>query len=333
MRLVSQSPIERRLRIPRFIDDPRDWSRPWLDNPGFLICCDCGGGGGTTLFAWGGDGSSNTTTESYTPNTWTTQTSMTSNAGGIARSNTCQYVGQAFANIASNGTIGLPQKNSGGAGGSWSTLTNGPNPMYQFSTTFAAVNGGGIHVVGGLNATTAMNSNQKYTVLAGTYSTMANLGYGVFGACQGQYVNSLGYVIEGNNGSGAINTNSAYDAIGDSWSTKSSSPVTTYEGLPTFTNTVGANLDICSAGWTASTPQPFHIYDSVGDSWSSGTSMPNNVTTDVANGAEAQSGGYIAGCQISGGGTANKLYQYASGTWTNQANSTNARDNCGIGSF
>ncbi len=139
-------------------------------------------------------------------------------------------------NVAANTLIGARFQNTIGAP---PTVATGANMTYAAADAAGASYNGKLYVFGGYGTSVSniLNYTQIYDPTTDSWSLGANMPSARWGAAAAQYGGNI-YVFGGNGGPGT--KVEAYNVAGNSWTTKTSMPVTMYDGV--MAATVGAKI-------------------------------------------------------------------------------------------
>jgi len=298
---------------------PRDWRRPWLDPPGFLLpnCPCCGGGGGASqnYHVFGG-------TTLGTPSTrqasnyqwssgWTTKSPLSSARDSMAAS-TPSVGGSAYTYGGVSNSAFLTQSDSY-APDTWSTNTAMSSPSRYRSAGVAisslAYSWGGwnsSNVTQSRNDQMTPGSPSSWTTKSAMIAARSNSVAAAIGA--------NGYNVCGADSSNANTaTNYQYSPSGDAWTTKTACPAPAKNGLAGFS--ISGVMYV-----TYGAPDTTRRNDGyVVDTWSSFATAPGALTQYLASASIDASGvGWATGGTTNGATALVQHSEFVPNAWASR---------------
>lgn len=300
--------------------EPRDWSRPWFDPPGWWPCC-CGGGCNGAYTCWGGyDGTTGgpffgiqNQNARYEIDTWTAKAVYPTHiSNGSAQTINCKGYG-----IFGNKGVSpfFVQDVQEYVPDVWTTRNSSPLAARTDNASYAIGDSNGYVTGGGTLANQATNDHGQYTPdgSGGTWATKATLTGSATSTLRGAPIDDKGYVYTGYippvTGS---NRTAEYDPVGDSWATKANRPAPLVE----YAGAWPLNGRAYSMGGqpVTKTVQYYTV-----NTW---TTAANLIVEKTYFGFASfdPSVGYISGGMNNTGVRVKTHYEYVINTWTNRAN-------------
>jgi hypothetical protein len=319
-RSASNSPSRKNLRDIR---DARDWLRPWLDPPGFLLpncpCCPeapsqsyhCVGG-----VTAGSPSTRRNTNYQYAIDTWsakaTVDKAIDSMAGATPSTTGAAYK---YGGICAVSPFWLTQADSY-APDTWTSQTAMPNPG-RYRASGCAISGLCYSMAGWNSANAALSQNDQMT--PGSPSTWATKTPLTQARANGAatYISMKGYFFCGDNSTPTqTQTTYEYDPVGNSWATKTSSPTPPRNGMSCFT--ISGTAYVIDGGPTIGRQTDGYTVDT----WVNKLATPGTGTRQFSCGASADAAGvgYTTGGLKTTGATLAEHDEYVPNTWTARAN-------------
>jgi N-acetylneuraminic acid mutarotase len=263
--------------IPRFIDEPRDWARPWVDHPGLLPkgkCC-CAAAEAGYMMTGFISGANSGRVDSYVVDSYTNKTS----APSPARSYSASFVVSGAAYVATGLGPGNISDNDQYDPDTWTSKTNIVSPARDDATGFYFSTKG--HVLGGIGAS-RLQDNDEYDPSGDSWTSKTDMPTPGRQTLSGRTDGTTGFVFGGNDGSGQLNDVDAYDPVGNSWTSKGAMTSPSRQGAASAL--ISGKIYIMygtGPGGLAGRLRDADEYTPGSDTWANKTDGPTPARTDI----------------------------------------------------